>query len=221
MAELLLSPAEARVVASMVEKSITTPQYYPMTQNAIMLAANQKSSRFPLMNLSEGEVGNVLNRLEELKLVVRDSFSARAQKWRHQFLHQMLLKTPTQAALVTLMLRGPQTLSELRAYGAPLGGPGDEESLRVALADLADRAQPLITQLPRAPGQSAVRYAHLLCGGEASAEPWEADAEPLAAAPRAAGLEARVAALEQQLAAQMDQVNELRQQLELLIGPPS
>ncbi|MEC9362075.1 MAG: DUF480 domain-containing protein, partial [Pseudomonadota bacterium] len=76
MSELQLSPAEARVVAVLVEKSITTPQYYPMTVNGIMLAANQKTSRHPVMSLSEGDVGNALNSLEDRKLVVRDSFSA-------------------------------------------------------------------------------------------------------------------------------------------------
>src|SRR3546814_18503961 len=80
----------ARVVASLVEKSITTPAYYPMTTNALMLAANQKTSRNPVLSLTEGEVGNALNRLEELKLIGRDSFSSRAQKWRQQFLHQKI-----------------------------------------------------------------------------------------------------------------------------------
>src|SRR3546814_18367009 len=89
-----------------------------MTTNALMLAANQKTSRNPVLSLTEGEVGNALNRLEELKLIGRDSFSSRAQKWRQQFLHQMMLKTPTQAVLVTLMLRGPQTLAELGSHAA-------------------------------------------------------------------------------------------------------
>src|SRR3546814_347615 len=155
MSEILLSPAEARVVASLVEKSITTPAYYPMTTNALMLAANQKTSRNPVLSLTEGEVGNALNRLEELKLIGRDSFSSRAQKWRQQFLHQMMLKTPTQAVLVTLMLRGPQTLAELRSNAASLNGPNDDDGIRAALDDLADRAQPLAAQLPRASGQSA------------------------------------------------------------------
>ncbi|NGY06515.1 YceH family protein [Solimonas terrae] len=205
MSELLLSPVEARVVAVLVEKSITTPAYYPMTVNAIMLAANQKTSRSPVMNLGEGEIGNALNALEERKLVARDSFSGRAQKWRQQFMHQMLLKPQTQALLVTLLLRGPQTLSELRGNAAVLGGPGDDEALRVALDDLADRAQPLVTALARAPGQSAQRWAPLLCGAEAlsTAEP-----EVLAASParsedagRVAQLEARVSTLEARLAA--------------------
>ncbi len=206
MAELLLSPNEARVIAALVEKSIATPQYYPMTVNAIMLAANQKTARQPVLSLSEGEIGAALNRLEELRLVVRDSFSGRVQKWRHQFQHQLLLKPQTQALLVTLMLRGPQTGAELRANAAGLGGPGEPEAFASALADLADRAQPLLVQLARAPGQAAQRYAHTLCGVPESV-PFEAPAAP-ALAPRAgsdelaqrlAALEARVAELETQL----------------------
>lgn len=208
MAELLLSPAEARVIASLVEKSIATPAYYPMTVNALMLAANQKTSRHPVMSLGEGEVGNALARLEELKLAARDSFSGRAQKWRQQFLHQLLLKPPTQAVLVALMLRGPQTVAELRANAAGLNGPGDEAGVRAALDDLADRAQPLVTALARAPGQSAQRWAHRLCG-DASLTPAEPEASPppATAAPgrleqletRVATLEARLAELERQL----------------------
>ncbi|HET8881528.1 MAG TPA: DUF480 domain-containing protein [Solimonas sp.] len=205
MSELLLSVTEARVVASLVEKSITTPAYYPMTANALMLAANQKTSRHPVMNLGEGEIAHALNRLEELKLVARDSFSGRAQKWRQQFLHQMLLKPQTQAVLVALMLRGPQTLAELRSNAAPLGGPGDDESLRAALNDLADRAQPLVTALARAPGQSAQRWAQLLCGADALAlaEPEAPASSParVGDADRVERLEARVATLEARLAA--------------------
>lgn len=163
-AALLLSPAEARVLASLVEKSITTPQYYPMTVNGIMLAANQKSSRNPVMNLTEGDVGAALAQLETLRLVKRDEYSGRAVKWRHQFQHQLLLRPHTVAVLATLMLRGPQTPAELRANAAGLNGPEDAQALQAALDDLADRAQPLALQLPRAPGQSAQRYAHLLCG---------------------------------------------------------
>ncbi|MGH8445191.1 MAG: YceH family protein [Solimonas sp.] len=203
MSEILLSPNEARVVASLVEKSIATPQYYPMTVNAIMLAANQKSSRSPMMQLSEGDVGNALNQLEELRLVARDSFSGRAQKWRHQFLHQMLLKSATQAVLVTLVLRGPQTIAELRANAGGLNGPGDDEGVRAALDDLADRAQPLVVQLPRVPGQSAVRYAHLLCGADTLPAPeagMAPSAERRAEPQRLATLEARIEALEARIA---------------------
>lgn len=197
MSELLLSPAEARVLASLVEKSITTPQYYPMTVNAIMLAGNQKTSRSPVLNLSEGEVGNALNRLEELKLVGRDSFSARAQKYRHSFSTQLLLKPQTAAILVTLMLRGPQTLAELRANASGLGGPNEGEALAAALNDLADRAQPMVVLLPRAAGQKEARYAHTLCGDAGGTEWAEPEVPAARAEPGAlAALEARIQALE-------------------------
>lgn len=204
MADLLLTPAEARVLAALVEKSIATPQYYPMTVNALMLAANQKTARQPVMNLSEGDVGNALSRLEELKLVTRDSFSGRVQKWRHQFLPQLLLKPQAGAVLATLMLRGPQTLAELRANAVGIGGPGDQDALLATLQDLADRAQPLVQPLARAAGQSAQRYAHRLCGENADASD-EGFIAPPPLAPAAPGrieaLEARVAELEARLAA--------------------
>jgi uncharacterized protein len=195
MTPLLLSPAEARVLAALVEKSIATPQYYPMTVNAVMLAANQKSARHPVMSLSEGDAGAALNRLEQLGLASRDDHGGRVPKWRQRFQHQLLLKAETQALLATLMLRGPQTLSELRANAASLNGPADAESTAAALADLADRAQPLAALLPRAPGQKEARYAHLLNGQP----PAEAAAEPRpqrVAAADGGALEARLAALE-------------------------
>ena len=199
MSALLLTPAEARVVGALTEKSLTTPDYYPMTVNSLVAASNQKSSRHPVMALSEGEVGHALNSLEEKGLVARDDSSARATKWKTRLLHQLLLKPGTQAVLVTLMLRGPQTGAELRAHAAPLNGPADDAGVTAALADLADRAQPLVMTLPRAAGQSAQRHAHLVCG-----EPVVTDLAPVAeraspAADRIAALEARVAALEERL----------------------
>jgi uncharacterized protein YceH (UPF0502 family) len=161
---LLLTANEARVLSALVEKSITTPQYYPLTVNAIMLASNQKNSRNPVMALTEGDVGAALNQLEAHRLVKRDENSGRAVKWRHQFQHQMLLKPDGVAILATLMLRGPQTLSELRANAAVLGGPAEAGAVQAQLGDLADRAQPLVKELSRGTGQSSVRYAHLLCG---------------------------------------------------------
>lgn len=201
-----LSPNEARVLAAMVEKSIATPQYYPMTVNAIMLAANQKSSRSPVMNLSEGDVGAALNVLEQHKLVARDDFGGRTPKYRHHFHNQLLLKPAVTAVLATLMLRGPQTLSELRANATVLGGPADAEGINQALQDLADRAQPMATLLPRVAGQSSQRYAHTLCGEPVVA--FEPETVVVSSVPgerisladlqqRILALEARVAELEQ------------------------
>jgi len=212
MPQTVLSPTEARVLAALVEKSHTTPQYYPMSTHALMLAANQKTCRNPVMNLTEGETGAALNRLESEQLVARDDLSGRVTKWRHQFQHQFLLQPGPLAVLVTLMLRGPQTLSELRANAAGIGGPADAPGIEAALRDLSDRAQPLVTLLPRAPGQKEARYAHLVCGAPPASAPAPTAPRGSAAAAsvpsanpdleqRVRALEQRVAQLEQQLAA--------------------
>ncbi|MGH8541508.1 MAG: YceH family protein, partial [Stenotrophobium sp.] len=181
--------------------SITTPQNYPMTVNAIMLAANQKTSRSPVMNLGEGDTGAALNALEQHRLVARDDFGGRVPKWRHHFHNQLLLKPPMMAVLATLILRGPQTLSELRANASGLGGPADIEGVTFALNDLSDRAQPLATLLPRAHGQKEARYAHLFCGQPDISE--IVNATPARASGdrnSSAALEARIEALEARVA---------------------
>lgn len=204
MAAVILSPVEARVVTALVEKSLTTPQYYPMSANALVQASNQKNCRHPVMSLGEGEVQNALNRLEELKFVSRDAFSARVTKWRHAFQHQLMLDSAQMAVLATLVLRGPQTVAELRANAQPLKGPADDAGVSAVLKDLMERATPLAVQLPRAAGQAATRYAHTISGDP----PVEsAGAEPaMPRADRIEQLEARVAALEAQL-------EELRQRI--------
>ena len=159
-----LSPAEARVLASLFEKSITTPNYYPMTVNAIMAASNQKSSRFPVMSLSEGEVGKALNTLAELRFCSREDLGSRVPKWRQNFKHRLLLKDHSAALLAMLMLRGAQTRSELRSRAETLRGPTTSEQLDEAVEFLADRSQPLIVTLPRQPGQKDARLAHTRCG---------------------------------------------------------
>jgi len=205
MTELLLTLAEARVLACLVEKSIATPQYYPMTVNAIMLAANQKNSRSPITHFNEGEVGAALTRLEQERLVARDDHAGRVPQWRQRIHNQLLLKPASVAVLATLLLRGPQTAAELRTHAQGLGGPGDAEGLAAAIADLEDRAQPLLLLLPRAPGQSAARYAQLLCGAaqaQSAAARIEASASSSETPARSsiAELEARVQALETRLA---------------------
>jgi uncharacterized protein len=170
--------------------------------------------RSPVMSLNEGDTGAALNRLERERLVTRDESSSRAVKWRHQMQHQMLLKPAELALLVTLLLRGPQTLSELRANAQPLNGPAEAEGVQAALASLQDRAQPLVLELPRAPGQKEARLVHLLSGEPSPAQlaaaaaaapaPRAAAAEPQALAAlqeRVQALEARVAELEQKLVA--------------------
>lgn len=196
-----MSPNEARVLAALVEKSITTPQYYPMTVNALMMASNQKNSRSPVMNLSEGDTGAALNTLEADKLVTRDDNAGRVPKWRHRFHHQLLLKPATMAVLATLILRGPQTPAELRANAAVLNGPADADGIQAALNDLAERASPFVMQLGKQPGQAAARWIHLLSGTPTAAEISEAVSRPMRAlapepSPSRSDLEAKLAQLE-------------------------
>lgn len=203
--ELQLSPVEARVIAALAEKSITTPQYYPLSVNALMLAANQKNSRDPVMKLTEGEVGAALNRLRELGLCRSDDSLGRVAKWSHQFRHHLLLDPPAFAVMIALMLRGPQTVAELRANAAPLGGPTEPEGVSALLASLADRAQPLVVLLPRGPGQKEARYGHTLSGmpdysGTAAARTAAEVGEATAESSRIAELEERVRKLEERLA---------------------
>ena len=198
MTPLLLSATEARVVAALSEKSISTPQYYPMTVNAIMLASNQKSSRDPVMQLREGEVGAALLDLAQKGLAARDDAGSRVPKWRQLFQHHLLLQPPAFSVLVTLMLRGPQTQAELRSNAAALGGPADAEGIARVIGDFAERAQPLAVLLPRAPGQKEQRYAHTLCGDPA-AQPQPAPVtarEPVPERASLAGLEERLRELE-------------------------
>lgn len=210
MSALELSPVQVRVLGALVEKSLTTPQYYPMTRNALMAACNQKNCRQPVMQLGDMQVAEALRELEGLDLVAEE-MAARSSKWRHRFTHQLLLKPETQAVLVTLMLRGPQTQAELRSHAANMEGPDDLEGVRVALEDLADRAQPLVMELPREVGQSQVRYVHLLCPDqpEASCRVQPASAVPEEAAPaqdQLEKIEQRLAALEAQVSALLERL---------------
>lgn len=164
MSQWSFTPEQARVLAALVEKAVTTPAYYPMTVNGLMAACNQKNARHPVMKLNEAQVAHTLSDLAERRLVERDDNAGRVPKWRHRFGHELLVQPPVLAVLVSLMLRGPQTLAELRSNASGLKGPQDAEGVRAALERLADRAEPLVRELPRTPGQSAPRWAHLLCG---------------------------------------------------------
>lgn len=197
-----LPPEQARVLTALFEKSITTPQYYPMTVNAIVAAANQKSARNPVMSLTEGEVGRGLNALAEQRFVERTDTGGRVPKWRQSFKHRLLLDDACAAVLAVLVLRGPQTRSEIRSHAANLRGPADADGVDAALERLTEKDPPLVVELPRQPGQSQSRIAHCLSG--------EPDVTELAAAAptrtpsasrddllaRIEALEARVAALE-------------------------
>ena len=162
-ATFLLEPIEARVLGCLVEKASTTPETYPLTLNAVVSACNQKSNRDPLMELEPGAVGHALRQLEGKRLVA-GSLSARASRYEHR-MDQALNITPRQRALLAvMMLRGPQTASELLTRSERLADFGSLDDVRATLDRLAQREPPLALRIGRASGQREDRYMHLLCG---------------------------------------------------------
>lgn len=199
---LRLSAVEARILGCLIEKEATTPDQYPLTENAMVVASNQKTNREPLMELSLGEVGHALRQLEPRRLV-RSVHGARVQRYEHLLDKAYSITAQQQALLGVLMLRGPQTLNELQTRSERLAKFNGSDDVRHALERLAERSPSLVIRMHKAPGQREERYAHLLCG------PVDPGSLPPERAPRSAGnealesrideLEARIEALERAL----------------------
>ena len=161
--EPLLSPIDARILASLFEKEATTPDAYPLTLNAIVLACNQKTAREPVMELEQGEVANALRRLET-RGWVKSQHTARAERYSHRLEAVLSLTRPQTALLALLALRGPQTAHELLARSDRLARFESIEDVQHALERLSRRTPALVVALPRSAGQRGERFAHLLCG---------------------------------------------------------
>ena len=158
-----LSAEEARVFGVLIEKESTTPESYPLTQNATTTACNQKTSRHPVMKLDPGRVGQTLRQLEQRGLVKSD-FGARATRYAHRADSGLEL-TPGQRALIGLMLlRGPQTVAELYTRSERMHRFDDLDDVRYNLERLSHRDPPMVVCVGRAPGQREDRYMHRLAG---------------------------------------------------------
>jgi uncharacterized protein YceH (UPF0502 family) len=195
----LLSPTEARVLGTLMEKARTVPDSYPLTLNSLLLGCNQKSSREPPMELSEANVADALSSLKAANLV-RESSGSRVTRFEHNF--QRGIGVPEQSAVLLglLMLRGPQTAGELRLNTERWYKFGDISSVEGFLEELQDRSPekggPLVLKLARAPGAREQRWAHLLCGAVDATLSGEAGgAASGSTAERLARLEAEVARL--------------------------
>jgi len=189
-----LTPIQVRVLGCLMEKKESTPYQYPLTLNSLRNACNQKSSRYPVVNYSEGEVGHTIRELEAMGLV-REEWGARAPKYEHLADKGLDLHSKGVALMCTLMLRGPQTLGELKTHSHRLFEFEDLDDVQFALQHLAEHEPPMVTALPRQPGQKEGRYAHLLSGEPDIPAP---SATTVTAAP-STGLAARVAELEDEL----------------------
>lgn len=159
----MLSGHEARVLGCLMEKQMTTPDYYPLTINALTAACNQKSSRAPVMSLGIGEVGGVVNGLRGRGLVTA-RMDGRTDRFEHHLSRKLKLSSKERAVICVLMLRGAITLNEIRINTGRMVTFESTEELQALLDQLIGRDEPLLVRIPRTPGQREDRYAHLLCG---------------------------------------------------------
>jgi uncharacterized protein YceH (UPF0502 family) len=205
---LTLTPVEARVLGALIEKEVTTPEYYPLSLNAILNAANQKSNRDPVMELDEDAVRRALHSLNEQGLARSAATDSRVPKFEHRLAEVFNFHRHEIALLCVLLLRGPQTPGELRTRTDRLYQFDDLSAVHSALNLLMNREPPLVKVLPRQPGTKEARYVHLLSGdaGESASQPAD---PPVSAAPvqtmssdsnRLAQLEHEVAALRAEVA---------------------
>ncbi|HYC60538.1 MAG TPA: YceH family protein [Thermoanaerobaculia bacterium] len=204
-----LDPIELRVLGSLMEKQLATPEYYPLTLNALVAACNQKSNREPVMELSEQEVQRALGRLQDEKLVWR-VMGGRAVRFDHNLDNVWHLKRSEKALLTLLFLRGPQTSGELRGRSDRLQSFESVTEVEDVLRDMSAHSEPLVRELPRRPGQKEGRWAHTAGGAIVESAP-EPDAPQHEV--RGEPLSARVQRLEEQVSALTAALDELKAKL--------
>ena len=181
-----LDAVECRVLGALLEKEQTTPEYYPLTVNALVAACNQRNNREPVMELSAGEVTAALERLRK-NVLVWSSEGARSERWRHALDRRWRLTPATKSLVTLLLLRGPQTPGELRGRSERMHRFATPDVVEAALAELAAGREPLARELPRAPGQKENRWIHLAGEERPAGEAGAAAATPPAAAVRVPG----------------------------------
>jgi len=210
--EITLTDYEARVLGSLIEKELTTPEYYPLSLNSLTNACNQKSNRDPVMALMEEDVVRALDSLRFKQLVVLSADGGRVPKYRHLLAEKLRLMPAEQAVLCELLVRGPQTVGELRTRGERMHPFGDLAAVEEVLQELMVRENPLVTLMPRQPGRKEGRYAQLFsampeCGEESP------EARPEAARQRVVAENERTTKLEEEVAALRSDVTELQQMM--------
>jgi uncharacterized protein len=215
--ELRLSEVAARVLGALVEKEITTPEYYPLSLNALVNACNQKSNREPVMYLDENAVTAALRSLRDLELAgAADTNESRVRKYEHRLQEVFNFTRPETAVLCVLLLRGAQTPGEIRGRAERLHHFEELSDVQAALQKLMAREPPLVKVLARQPGTKESRYMHLLCGNieeERASDETVALRENVRANSDAhARDDGQIARLEAELAALKNEIAELQQQ---------
>ena len=206
----ILSEVETRVLGALIEKGLTTPEYYPLSLNALVNACNQKSNRDPVMNVDETAVAQALRALDKEGLAgPADSMDNRVTKYEHRLQEAFNFDRREIAILCVLLLRGPQTPGELRGRAERMHPFEDLGQVQSTLRRLAQREQPLVKVLLRQSGTKEARYAHLLSGDVHTPAPEARDVP----AKTGAGNDERIALLEDKLAGLQNDVSDLKQQL--------
>ncbi len=201
-----MTEIQVRVLGCLVEKKETTPDQYPLTLNALRNACNQKTARHPVTSYTVGEIGHTLRELQSLDCV-REAWGSRAAKYEHLADKALGLHSKGLALLCPLMLRGPQTPGELKINSHRLYAFNDLDDVHYILGRLCEHEPPLVTALPRQPGQKEERYAHLLSG-----EPdISASVAVVTAGSAQSGLAARVETLELELEILRERLEQLEQ----------
>ena len=214
----VLSELEARVLGALVEKDITTPDYYPLSLNALVNACNQKNNRDPVMNVDEGAVRDALNGLHDDGIAGPASGAdGRVTKYEHRLQESFNFTRGETAVLCVLLLRGPQTPGELRGRTERMHQFEDLDAVQFSLQKLMQREPPLVAVLPKQPGTKESRYAHLLSGEVDVAELQSHGSSQVSKSAddeRISRLEKAIATLQNEVAELKQQFAEFRKQFE-------
>jgi uncharacterized protein len=221
-----LTPTEARVLGALIEKEITTPEYYPLSLNALVNACNQKNNREPVMALDEVEVRQALHGLEDERLAAAVRGDSRVPKYEHHVQEVFNFTRSEIAVICVLLLRGPQTPGELRGRTERMYRFDELTDVQAVLQRLMTREPALVKVLPRQPGTKEARYAHLLSGDVEAFEPVLASAHAVSYSSASsstslspeeeAELKERMAELEAEVAILTRELGELRREVERL-----
>lgn len=215
-----LDDIEVRVLGCLIEKELTTPEYYPLSLNALTNACNQKSNRDPVMELQETDVVRALDSLRFKRFARVAGDSGRVSKYRHSLAESLRLGPQALAVVAELLLRGPQTIGELRTRGERMAPFADLAAVEAVLQEVMDLNPPLALKLARQPGRKEARYAHFFSGMPQAAEeeqvspPERARLKVMADEERIAGLEEEVGSLRHEVAELRRMVEEFRAQFE-------
>jgi uncharacterized protein YceH (UPF0502 family) len=217
---IVLSPVEIRVLGSLMEKEVATPEAYPLTLNSLRNACNQKTSRDPVMSLDEMQVVHAVARLRDHGIVSeRSEPGNRSPKYIHYFENLVPCSPAERAALCVLMLRGEQTTGEIRGRSGRLHEFKDPAEVETVLMGLMTREAPLVEKLPRQPGTKESRYRHLLCGPSAvvAVAPSALSAPDQPALTSVPTPEDRLVVVERQMASLRQEVESVKSRLVQLI----